>query len=213
MKKAVVYFELLLDADFYYTDKIGSKEKLLAAVDTIRSKVSEYYFNGKGIKRDIEKLYWYAFDGYTGIKKDYFQFSKKYFNSNAIILCKLDTVDYMNDNVFICTLNPFFDKTNLNSNAIYDYYLNDIGKRFIKHRTDSLQFIKILYYSPVCCRNAMCRAQSSLEKIKKYLIVKFNIPANKIFTNTEIDGGESYATFNNLRTPVIEIKFSKPESF
>jgi hypothetical protein len=209
IKKAVAYFEKLLDGEFYYFQNISLTEKLAEECIKIQKRLSGYYFSGHDVKKDVAKSYEYAFDGYSGNKNDYTLFSKRYFNSTAIILSKLDTLDYKNDSIFICTLNSFALKLNTSIKKENAVALDNIANRFLHLQNDSFNFIQVTYFPPTCCKNDMCRVQNSLVEIKNYLQKNFPIPENKITTNMEVDGGDSYTTFNNLRTPVIEIKFTK----
>jgi hypothetical protein len=212
LKKAIFYYEKLLDAQYDYITQYSSDDKIVAKCNEIRRKLADYYFEGKVIKKDMKTSYSYAFDGNTGHKKDYIRFSKRYFNSNALILKKTDTT-YKNDSIFICTVNAFLQKPAVNTQSINDPLLNEIANRFIKKQSDSINFIQIIHYPPACCMYAMCRGYYSLEKIKKYLVDHFRIPGNKIITNSEVGGGESYGSFNNFKTPVIEIKFTKTDAY
>jgi len=210
LSKAIFYYDKLIDLKFGGSEESASIQQLLLVVDSIERKVAHYYFTGKGTRKDLQRSYSYDYDVYTGKKADYIQFSKKYFNTTAIILNKTDTLNYKSDSTFICTVNSFYDKaTDAFIKKIDDPYLNEISKSFLQLPPDSLYFIKLLHSSPGCCRNDMCRAVRSLEKIKSYLIEKFKIPESKIITNVEVETGNTYSTFNTLQTPVIEISFTK----
>ena len=213
LKKAIFYYEKLLDVRYDYINQYSSDNKLLANCNMIRRKLSNYYYEGKAVKKDMETSYSYAFDGNTGDKKDYIKFSKRYFNSIALILKKTDTIGYKNDSIFICTVNSFLQKPDIDIKEIDDPLLNEIATRFIKQESDSIHFIQIVHYPPTCCLYDMCRGHYSLEKVKKYLIDNFRIAETKIITNTELGGGESFSSFNNFKTPVIEITFTKTDEY
>jgi hypothetical protein len=213
LKKAIFYYEKLLDVQYDYINQYSSDDKLIANCNKFSRKLSNYYYEGKVIKKDIEKSYSYAFNGNTGNKKDYIRFSKRYFNSTALILKKVDTTGYKNDSIFVCTVNSFLQKPDVNIQGINDPLLDEIANRFIKQESDSIHFIQIVHYPPTCCMYDMCRGHYGLEKIKKYLTDNFRIAENKIITNIELGGGESYSYFNNFKTPVIEIKFTKTDEY
>jgi tetratricopeptide (TPR) repeat protein len=209
IKKAIFYFDKLLDGEFYYFKNFFLSEKLSEECSKIQKRLSGYYFSGHDIKKDVDKSYDYALDAYSGNKTDYIQFSKRYFNSTAIILSKKDTIDPQNDSIFICTLNSFALKLNTSIKKTNAAALNDIANRFLNLHNDSLNFIQVTYFPPGCCKSDMCRVQNSLLEIKNYFQKNFHIPENKIITNMELGGGDSYTTFKGLRTPVIEIKFTE----
>jgi hypothetical protein len=209
IKKAVTYFEKLLGGEFYYFYSYSFNTRLTATCSKIQKRLSGYYFSGRDVKKDVDKSYEYAFGGYSGNKNDYTLFSKRYFNSTAIVLSKLDTLDYKKDSIFICTINSFALKLNTSIKKENAAALDNIANRFLHLHNDSLNFIQVTYFPPTCCKNDMCRVQNSLVEIKNYLQKNFPIPENKITTNMELGGGDSYTSFNNLRTPVIEIKFTK----
>jgi hypothetical protein len=206
MRLALKYYFKVDDMPYFPDDERCFRASAIKA--NLRRRVSDIYFKGKGVKKDLRSSYYYAINGIGRNSLLVNFYTKRFFGEKYFALGAKWA--YKNDSTYQLMINPFLERS-------YRFYLkkNDkdvlghIANMFIsKYNTDSFYIIKMVTYSENSMRS-QANAYRVLERVSDFLIKKYHVDPNMIYTDVIIGEESLTYMYKDFKIPLIRIFITK----
>ena len=179
---AVSYFEKVTDQGRFPDDEAYFKAAALR--NNLCRKLADMYFDGTGIKKNLEKSLALALKGSSGYDGFYTYYTRKYFNCNCVLL----NFSWSEaKHIYEFKFNPFAVQEKAVSFNIIKDQLETIAAAFKK--ADVSQVMHIVTYGGKTMR-AQFRANTLIETVRRYMSEKQGIPTDRVIRNVETGTGE-----------------------